>query len=71
MIKPPCRNRFGKDCKSRHVGCQSSCERYIEYRKDLDEENNKKRAKDDEKSFIFDCKQAFKTSLDKRDLRRY
>lgn len=38
MADPGC-----KDCPDRHVGCHSDCERYLEFRKKLDELREKKR----------------------------
>ena len=33
MIITPC-----KDCMERYIGCHSSCEKYIEWRKEFDEQ---------------------------------
>lgn len=38
MIEPSC-----KDCKERYVGCHSHCEKYLEFRKQLDEYNQKEK----------------------------
>ena len=32
-MKPPC----GKDCPDRHVGCQGKCEKYRDFRAELEE----------------------------------
>lgn len=36
MIKAPC-----KDCEKRYVGCHSSCEEYLAFKKDQREYNEK------------------------------
>lgn len=47
MTKAPC-----KDCPNRQVGCHSTCEKYIVFRKERDELNElKNKAKNDEKSY--------------------
>lgn len=35
-----------KDCNDRVVGCHSNCQRYKEYRKDMDDFNQKKKHDD-------------------------
>ena len=35
MLKPTC-----KDCTDRYIGCHTKCEKFIEYRKELDRINN-------------------------------
>lgn len=42
MIKPPCKTN-GTDCPNRAVGCQSRCEKYLAFRKKLDEANERKK----------------------------
>ena len=32
--KPPCHN-----CENRHIGCHAECEKYIDFRKKLDDYN--------------------------------
>lgn len=45
MVTAPC-----KDCKDRFVGCHSSCDKYKEFRINLDEEREKTR---EEKKMIY------------------
>lgn len=34
---PPCKNPYGADCANRHVGCQSQCKKYMEFRAAMDD----------------------------------
>jgi hypothetical protein len=36
MPKAPCKTADGPDCPKRHVGCQSKCEKYREFRQAMD-----------------------------------
>ena len=55
MILSPC-----KDCSDRVVGCHSSCDKYKQYRSELDEFKAKRAADKDERAFASDIKGAVK-----------
>ena len=46
MKKAPC-----KDCPNRQVGCHSTCEKYIEYKKESDRIREEKHAQNELKQF--------------------
>jgi hypothetical protein len=49
--KPPC-----LDCKDRYVGCHVKCEKYIEFRKSLDDHNRivKEYNRDEARDFLIE-----------------
>lgn len=59
MIVSPC-----KDCPERFIGCHSSCERYKQYRSELDEFKAKRAADKDERAFASEIKGAVKRLRD-------
>jgi hypothetical protein len=46
-MKAPC-----KDCPNRKVGCHSTCEKYLDYRKEVDKINKIKFAEKEQRRFI-------------------
>ena len=59
MIVSPC-----KDCPERFVGCHSSCERYKQYRSELDAFKAIRAADKDERAFASEIKGAVKRLRD-------
>ena len=59
MIASPC-----KDCPERFIGCHSSCEKYRQYRSELDEIKAKRAADKDERAFASEIKGAVKRLRD-------
>lgn len=59
MISGPC-----KDCTERYVGCHSKCEKYVDFRKRLDAENEIRHKKITElverRSYVHDRARAIK-----------
>lgn len=41
-----------KDCSDRQVGCHSACEKYLDFRKEVDEINKIKFAEKEQRRFI-------------------
>lgn len=46
-MKAPC-----KDCPDRQVGCHSTCEKYIEFKKEADEQRQERIARSEINQFV-------------------
>lgn len=46
-MKPPC-----KDCPDRKVGCHSTCQRYLDFRKEVDRVNKIKFKEEEQRRLI-------------------
>ena len=59
MISGPC-----KDCAERQIGCHSTCKKYVDFRKRLDEKNKLEREKRleiiERRNYINDTAKRFK-----------
>ena len=49
-MKPPC----GKDCQDRHIGCHGTCEKYLAFRAERDEELKRRQKEYDTLAYVVD-----------------
>lgn len=61
MPASPC-----KGCEKRHLHCHSGCERYNEYRSQLEKNKAERHAKVEENAFMYDIKKSVARRYDRR-----
>lgn len=60
MIQAPC-----KDCQERHMNCHSSCQKYIDFRKQRDLANDSRRKDVELRAFDISRARKYKTRKSK------
>lgn len=61
MPASPC-----KGCEERHLHCHAGCERYTEYRSQLEKSKAERHAKVEENAFMYDVKKSVARRYDRR-----